>query len=93
MTHQANDAGGEVFPQVSCRPLTMQMTLAEPFHFQTVPHFAALAALSEGEKAARYRDAAWRAEGQDALDAGKFLRPNWQNVSVAETTSRPDRPA
>ena len=90
LTHAANDEGGEVYPQVSCRPLTMQMTLAEPFHFQTVPHFAALAALSDDEKAARYRDPAWRAEGQEALDAGKFLRPNWQNVSVAETTSRPD---
>jgi N-acyl-D-aspartate/D-glutamate deacylase len=90
ITHEAHAEGHEVWPQVSCRPLTMQMTLAEPFHFQTVPHFAALAALPVEERAARWSDPLWRAEGQAALDAGKFLRPNWQNVSVAETTSRAD---
>jgi N-acyl-D-amino-acid deacylase len=89
-THQAHADGLEVWPQVSCRPLTMQMTLSEPFHFQTVPHFAALAALSVDERTARWRDPQWRAEGQEALDAGKFLRPNWQNVAVAETSTRPD---
>jgi N-acyl-D-aspartate/D-glutamate deacylase len=82
--------GSDVWPQVSCRPLTFQFNLREPFPFQVVPIFADILALAPEQRAAKYADEEWRRRAQDELDHGKMLRPRWHLVSVAETTTRPD---
>ncbi len=60
--------GADVWPQVTCRPLTFQMTLAEPFTFNTVPAFRSLMDRPVEERLAAYRDPAWRHAAQDELD-------------------------
>jgi N-acyl-D-amino-acid deacylase len=82
--------GSDVWPQVSCRPLTFQFNLREPFTFQVVPIFADVLALPPERRAEKYADAEWRRHAQDELDHGRFLRPRWHLVSVAESATRPD---
>jgi N-acyl-D-aspartate/D-glutamate deacylase len=87
-----NDAawenGGEVWPQVSCRPLVFQMNLAEPFVLNMRPSFAALMGTTRDERLSAYRDPAWRAATWDELSSG--IPFNWKALSVAESDSRPD---
>src|SRR5919106_1806568 len=83
-------AGADVWPQVSVRPLTFQMHLIEPFTFNMVPIFAELMGKSIDEKLARYRDPDWRRRAQDELDHGKFFRPRWNTLSVAESATHPE---
>jgi N-acyl-D-amino-acid deacylase len=83
-------AGADVWPQVSVRPLTFQMNLIEPFTFNMVPIFAELMGKSIEEKLARYRDPDWRRRAQDELDHGKFFRPRWNTLSVAESAAHPE---
>jgi len=57
----ACDTGsGDVWGQTSCRPLVMQVTLADPFPFATMPAFKEILALPADERAALYADTAWR---------------------------------
>ena len=87
-----NDAawenGGEVWPQVSCRPLVFQMNLAEPFVLNMRPSFAALMGTTRDERLSAYSDPAWRAATWDELSSG--IPFNWKALSVAESASRPD---
>ena len=78
--------GGQVWPQVSCRPLVFQMNLAEPFTLNMRPPFAALMGLSKEERVAAYRDPSWRAKAWEDVE----MKFNWRSLSVAESDSRPD---
>ena len=78
--------GGEVWPQVSCRPLVFQMNLAEPFTLNMRPPFAALMGLSREERIAAYRDPSWRAKAWEDVE----MKFNWRSLSVAESDTRPD---
>jgi N-acyl-D-aspartate/D-glutamate deacylase len=93
-TIEANDAarerGIEVWPQVSCRPLTFQMNLREPFTFNTRPSFAALMDTSDEVRMAAYRDPQWRATTWEQMNGRGFLTPQWANITVAESATRPE---
>jgi len=39
LVERTAELGGEVWPQISCRPLVMQATMADPFPFAVVPAF------------------------------------------------------
>src|SRR3954447_12436283 len=52
----ARAEGSEVWPQVSCRPLTFQMNLREPFTFNMRPAFQELMDRPLDERTAAYRD-------------------------------------
>ncbi len=82
--------GADVWPQVTCRPLTFQMTLTEPFTFNTVPAFRALMDRPLEERLAAYRDPAWRHTAQEQLASGRVFRPRWQNVVIAESRDHPE---
>jgi N-acyl-D-amino-acid deacylase len=83
-------AGADVWPQVTCRPLTFQMTLAEPFTFNLVPSFKALMDRPEEERLAAYRDPAWRRAAQEELASGRVFRPRWETVTIAESRDHPE---
>ena len=85
------EAGAEVWPQVSCRPLVFQMNLAEPFTLNMRPSFSALMGKTIEERVAAYRDPAWRDSAWAELSgrSGGFGF-NWKTLSVAESESRPD---
>ena len=86
----ARSEGGQVWPQVSVRPLVFQMNLREPFTFNMAPAFAELMAESDAVRLERYADPAWREKAQADLDNKAFLRPNWDSLEVAESTAHPE---
>jgi len=90
--HDAARAEGvEVWPQVSCRPLTFQMNLAEPFTLNTRPSFASLMDQPHEHRLAAYRDPAWRTQAWEELSGGRGGLPfNWASVSVAESPGHPE---
>jgi len=83
-------SGADVWPQITCRPLTFQMTLADPFTFNTVPSFAALMDRPVVERLAAYRDAEWRRVAQDELEHGRIFRARWNTMTVAESRGHPE---
>jgi N-acyl-D-aspartate/D-glutamate deacylase len=86
----ARAEGVEVWPQVSCRPLTFQMNLREPFTFNMRPIFAALMDSSFEDRCAAYRDAAWRERAWEELNGRGTLPPNWASLSIAESKAHPE---
>ncbi|MGZ4675727.1 MAG: N-acyl-D-amino-acid deacylase family protein [Acidimicrobiia bacterium] len=82
--------GGEVWPQISVRPLTFRMNLREPFTFNMAPAFAALMDGTIEARLAAYRDPAWRARALEDLDTKTMIRPNWAALEVAESTRHPE---
>lgn len=55
------EAGGDVHPQISCRPIVVQITLNDPFPFANVPAFGEILARERADRPALYLDPAWRA--------------------------------
>ncbi|MEX2255526.1 MAG: amidohydrolase family protein [Acidimicrobiia bacterium] len=90
MNARERATGVDVWPQITCRPLTFQMTMADPFTFNTVPAFQALMDRPVEERLAAYRDAEWRRNAQDQLEHGRMFRPNWDMMTVAESTTHPE---
>ncbi len=60
-------AGADVWPQVSCRPLTFSMLMTEPFVLNTNPVFAQLSGGGLEARRAAFADPAWRKAGPGTL--------------------------
>jgi N-acyl-D-amino-acid deacylase len=60
MLDEASAIGGDVWPQVSCREIVSQTSMANPYYFGQVPAYAEFFALPRGARMAKYRDLAWR---------------------------------
>ena len=82
--------GAQVWPQVSCRPLTFSMTLLEPFTLNTNPVFAELSAGTVEQRRAAYADQAWRDRAREAWNHKKAFRPRWSTMEVMETAAHPE---
>jgi N-acyl-D-amino-acid deacylase len=81
-------AGGPVHPQVSCRPIMIQLQLSDPAPFANVPAFEEILGLERSERPTRYADPDWQDrawEGMQARWGTKLL-----DVTVAETTVHHD---
>jgi N-acyl-D-aspartate/D-glutamate deacylase len=80
----AGGAGVRVFPQVACRPIVAQVTLADPAPLANVPAFGEILSLDRAQRPALYGDPAWR----ERAYAG--VREKWGNkldeATVQETT-------
>jgi N-acyl-D-aspartate/D-glutamate deacylase len=81
--------GADVWPQVTCRPLTFQMTMADPFTFNLVPAFRALMDHPLEERVAAYRDPEWRRVAQEQLETSRSFR-GWDTTTVAESRTHPE---
>jgi N-acyl-D-amino-acid deacylase len=90
LTSKSWAEGGEVWPQVSCRPLTFQMTMADPFTFNTSEPFRLLMDHPLEERLAAYRDPVWRRNTQQALETARVFRVNWDVMTVAESKTHPE---
>ena len=75
--------GGDVWPQVACRPIVMQVTLADPGPFVRAEAFTEILAVSDEKRADLYRDADWRARAR--VDMDKRFGARWDRISVQET--------
>ena len=89
-TTAARATGGQVWPQISVRPLAFQMNLREPFTFNMAPAFAALMDHPVAERLAAYRDHAWRRGALEDLETKTMIRPNWAALEVAECAAFPE---
>lgn len=85
---QGREAGADVRPQVSCRPITFQVSMADPSSLYSLPSFAAVMAGSQADRAALYRDPAWRQQARDEIESGRHLDLRWDQILVAEVHDR-----
>jgi len=77
--------GADVWPQVSCRKITMQLRMSDPFQFNQALCFQELMGRPRELRLARYRDRAWRERAIAELDK-TALPPRWNSIEVAETS-------
>jgi len=80
------DQGIPVHPQVSCRPLSLEFTMAEPFPFESMPLFGPISAASDvATKCEIYRSAGFRRELRDKLAKGEAgaLGASWDRTIVS----------
>jgi N-acyl-D-aspartate/D-glutamate deacylase len=75
---------GEVWPQIACRPLVMQMNLADPFPLAMLPTFKEILALPREKRAELYADPAWRDRAR--AEVGPRWEPLWPKTTVQEST-------
>lgn len=81
------DRGAVVWPQVSPRPLSFAMSLAEPFTFNVNSVFAELMAGDLEARRAAYADPAWRERVREAWSTGTFMVPRWETFEISECPS------
>ena len=81
-------AGADVYPQITCLALKIQLRMDNPYYFRTVPIFLELLGYAPSEFGRFYTDPAWRAEAARQVPA---VKPPviWQKFLVAETKANP----
>ncbi len=79
---------GEVYPQIACRPIVMQITMADPIPLAEIDEWKEALARPRELRADLYRDPSWRSRARPAtLDAWGH---RWPRISVEETTAHPE---
>jgi N-acyl-D-aspartate/D-glutamate deacylase len=79
---------GEVYPQVACRPIVMQITMTDPTPLAQIDEWKEVLALPRADRAALYKDASWRDRARPATL--KAWAARWPKVSVQETAVHGD---
>lgn len=79
---------GEVYPQMACRPIVMQITMADPTPLGEVDAWKDVLALPRGRRALLYRDSAWRDAARATTLATWSHR--WSRIDVQETKVHQD---
>jgi len=74
---------GEVYPQIACRPIVMQVSMTDPAPLGAIDEWKEVLALPRDERAACYADAAWRDRARPAT-LGAW-RHRWAKIDVQET--------
>jgi N-acyl-D-aspartate/D-glutamate deacylase len=83
-------AGADVWPQVSCRPLTFSMLMTEPFVLNTNPVFAQLSAGGLEERRAAFADPAWRKQVRERWEAREGIPPRWESFEILMSDANPE---
>lgn len=83
---RAHAEGAALVGQVTCRPILQLLSLKTPYSYSNLPAFPEALAADASERAAIYRDPAWRARLHAGMDAPDVLQPRWDLMRVAETT-------
>jgi len=81
--------GTGVWPQISCRTITLQVQLKAPFPFDSAACFAELYAEAPEVREQRYRDPAWRARALRELE-DTALTTKWEHFELAESEVHKD---
>jgi N-acyl-D-amino-acid deacylase len=92
MVEESVAAGGEVYPQTSCRPIVTQVVLTSPVPFAKLPAFAAVFGTPEERRAAVYADMEWRDRARIEVNQAwtGASRTLWERTTVAESRRHPD---
>jgi len=75
--------GGEVWPQVSCRPIVMLLTLSDPGALARAPAFAEILTQAREDRPTLYRDPAWRRRIR--ADYAELFGSRYDRIFVQET--------
>jgi len=73
-----------VWPQVTCRPMTFQVSMDNPGAFSRAPLFRQLQAATRAERFEAYRSTDWRRRAAAELDSLRFVNPRWASFYVDE---------
>ena len=79
---------GEVYPQIACRPIVMQISMTDPTPLAEIDEWKEVLARPRSERAALYRDVAWRDRARPATLAAWSHR--WSKIDVEETSAHAD---
>jgi N-acyl-D-aspartate/D-glutamate deacylase len=88
MEHHAEGRarGADVYAQVTCLPLKIQIHMSNPYYFRTAPAFRDLLGLPEAAYLAAYADPQWRAQAWREIPDVK-PKVLWDYFELAETPS------
>ena len=76
---------GEVYPQIACRPIVMQMSMADPTPLGEVDEWKEVLAQPRQRRGDLYRDPAWRERARTTTMAAWSHR--WAKIDVEETVA------
>jgi N-acyl-D-aspartate/D-glutamate deacylase len=82
--------GVDVWPQVSCRPLSFSMTMVEPFTLNTSPIFAELIPKSIEERREAFTSHEWRNRVRVGWENKQGLIPRWDSYEIMDAPSSPE---
>ena len=82
--------GVDVWPQVSCRPLSFSMTMVEPFTLNTSPVFAELMPKSIDERREAFASHEWRDRVRVSWENKQGLIPRWDSYEIMDASSSPE---
>jgi N-acyl-D-aspartate/D-glutamate deacylase len=82
--------GVDVWPQVSCRPLSFSMTMVEPFTLNTSPIFAELMPKSIEERREAFTSHEWRNRVRVGWENKQGLIPRWDSYEIMDAPSSPE---
>lgn len=88
LVDRTEQAGGNVVPQIACRPIVMQLQLIDPFPFARVDGFERVLSVPRSERAAVYADPEWRNRVRAPLTAKWGHR--WNKTVIAESDAHTD---
>jgi N-acyl-D-aspartate/D-glutamate deacylase len=74
---------GEVYPQIACRPIVMQITMTDPTPLAAIDEWKEVLALPRSSRFSLYEDLSWRDRARPATLSAWAAR--WPKVSVQET--------
>jgi N-acyl-D-aspartate/D-glutamate deacylase len=79
-----------VWAQVTPRPVTAQLSMAEPVAFFVVPAFSDICELDEAGRRQAYASSTWRARAWEELESRRYADPLWDKVLVASSHRFPE---
>ncbi len=84
-------AGQQVIPQVSCRPLNFEFQWKEPFPFESMKLFAPISSADLAGKLRIYRDPEFRRVFRQSTDTGfgRALATWWERTWIASAPTEP----
>ena len=81
--------GADVWPQVTPRPVTMQMQMSNPYPFNDAGVFRELIDQPVAARLAAYRDSAWRVKAIAAMTK-LTPAPRFDRITVSESEVHPE---
>jgi N-acyl-D-amino-acid deacylase len=85
---RAGNLPGEVYPQIACRPIVMQISMTDPIPLAEIDEWKEVLARPREERSFLYRDATWRDRARPATLAAWSHR--WSKIDVEETGAHRD---
>jgi N-acyl-D-aspartate/D-glutamate deacylase len=79
---------GEVYPQIACRPIVMQTSMADPTPLGEIDEWKEVLALPRDQRADLYRDPSWRDRARPTTLETWAHR--WSKIDVEETETHRD---